>query len=184
MYGGGEILLFNIIIALCFYHYSVKLPYHLHAAPISIFFLGLGHLLRNKILTFKNWLSEKTIRFPWILLMLLVPVYSIVTDRNLNVSQNEFGFPDYIVACIMVMGVIALSNLKFVKFFWFLQWLGQNTLVILGLHMVFVYLSIYFIHPHIDTKIVYKAIEQLFTWSMSLLCIVIVNKYAKWLAGK
>ncbi|MDR1895701.1 MAG: hypothetical protein LBR10_02800 [Prevotellaceae bacterium] len=61
---------------------------------------------------------------------------------------------------------------------------GQNTLIILCTHMVFIGYSSTYIKSYIHNKIMYKSIEFIFVWLLCYAMIFIINKYVPWMVNK
>ena len=184
----GKILFLTgcLFISAILHRKNITLPYNLCSIFIAIFFYGLGHTLKNNIIsTITN--VNKIIG----ILFLVIPALSVYfTKQSIDLNSNSLPFPEgyyCLIAIIGSMGILIASNK------WFLLetpvkrillFIGQNTLTILVLHMFFISLCSHYITPFISAKLLYKIIEQLLMWGLLFASISIINTKAKWLIGK
>jgi acyltransferase len=135
--GKYKLIFALIIISVIGFLYSkfvaIRLPWGIDICFTSIIFYGTGYL-------FKNYFNIKKVKKT--LVVFLIPCFAVLTvmfstlngliDMNYRIYNNYFFF--YLAAFFGIFTIILLStvfpNLKLIKYY------GQNTLVILALHIV------------------------------------------------
>lgn len=63
-------------------------------------------------------------------------------------------------------------------------YIGQNTLIILLVHQLLIFISAKYIFPLVHSHIIYKVVEQCFLWGMMVGTIYIINRYLPFIVGK
>lgn len=153
------------------------LPFHLISALLSLPFFVIGNYLKqyyevlNKYL--KNWMF---------VLLLILGVFiansnSIIPDLRINLIGNSIVF--YLASILLIFATLLLSRL--IKEHKILEWLGNNSLLIMCLH-----LKLFFIAKFVLLKI---CVDNGFLFSLLLMPILyfpilLIKKYLPFLEGK
>lgn len=167
---------------------GVRINFNFEALPSAICYYGLGHLLRKHILPIVSN-EKRCLRTFSIGLVLcgLVLLWVIITRYQYMMCENDTKYPwaQIIVSFIGIMGLMFVSTVKLPeRILGLAKWIGANTIVIVGYHLMIVKLASHYIAPLISTHLAYKVIEQILIWSICLIMTVILNRYAKWAVGK
>lgn len=184
-----------VLILLCFYAASsvmsmnnVKLDFCLACLPSAVCYYGLGNLVRGKILPLVA--NEKRIKAIFVLGLLLCGVvflWVVLTHYQYMMCDNSTKYPwaQIVVALLGSAGIIFVSTIKLPNTLMTIaQWIGTNTIVIVGYHLMIVKLASYYIKPLIASHLEYKILEQILIWSICLMLTAFLNKYAHWAVGK
>lgn len=154
------------------------LPYKISFLPKAILYYGTGHSLKDFVLARIKNMGKYTGRKHYSLIavslsvMLLFPFINN-GDNGLCTAILSIEFA---VLGIYTTFLVSTSNVAKMKRW--LVYLGQNTLVIMAVHVFFMRLCLYYIHPVITYYIVYKILEFVIVWCMSLLCVIVANRHA------
>lgn len=119
-------------------YFPVPLPWGFNVALVSIVFYGVGNLLREIFIKDKSKTGHLLVIF-----IISLVVVSILSDLNSRVrmSNSIYGnsyFCFFVTSFIGIIMFVALTKIlqHYFKSIKFLSFLGQNTLVILGLHLM------------------------------------------------
>lgn len=174
-----------LLIGICLSKRQIILPYSLSTVFVAIFYYGLGYIFRDKIIGNNNISWEK---IGWKVFSFSIFLFLVITSfvgQGLNMSSNTISIIDLFPSLLGIITIISFSKkITDRKNFSVLLWLGRNTLVIMCVHMTFISISSTIIKPYINSYMAYKIIEQFFVWSLSILSVCLVNKYALFLIGK
>jgi len=151
----------------------------------AIVFYGIGNFYSKEI----NNISNKYNNLYLALFLLLVPlVYVFILKSSINLSYNDIPDPvflSYIIAIIGSLGLLLISTrIQWLFAKRMLTFLGANTLIIMGIHQLFLDFSTQFLKPVIVSHLLYKLSEQLIIWGCLFICITLINRYARWMIGK
>lgn len=188
MQGAGEKLeLFVIVvcltIALLLNRYDIHFGLSLESIPAGMFFLGVGHYFKRNI----NDCLSRLRTSPRIIYIMLVILFALSLTRvciesKTGMANNGFVWSDYLYALVGSSLVVLFSFI--LKKNSLLEFVGQNTLVVLSIHMCVIQYSLYFVAPLVESHLIYKIVEQILIWVTSLAVVVLVNSYLPWAAGK
>jgi len=184
------ILLGSVVLSYFFYSPNAGIPYSINSVFMAIFFVGLGYESKNLLVKINNINKSLPLFALSILLFVISISVAYFINPALNMSDNRVTpiIPVYLGA---INGILLLTFTSLIidkhfpnKISSILKFLGRNTLTIMCLHMFFISLSSEYIKYYIDSVMIYKFVEQLFVWSMSLLFVYLINKYIPVLIGK
>lgn len=176
------ILLTTYCVGVAFHEELQGLPYKISFIPKALLYYGLGHILRDKTLCYlrKFFLISKAQRYSS--LFLLISVVLVSAAFCLNEANLLVGMLKVAVALCGIIATLMFCSISFPALLKeSILFLGQNTLVIMAVHVFFMRCSLYYLEPIVDSYVLYKIIEFIFVWSTSLLCVCIVNRYASWI---
>ena len=176
------ILLTFYCIGITFYEELQGLPYKTSFIPKALLYYGLGHILRDKTLCYlRNFLIiPKTNRYSS--LSLLISIVLVSAAFCLNEANLLVGMLKVAVALCGIFATLMFCSTPFPALLKkSVLLLGQNTLVIMAVHVFFMRCCLYYLESIVDSYVLYKIIEFIFVWSTSLLCVCIVNRYASWI---
>jgi acyltransferase len=168
--------------------FTSVLPYSIDMALISLSFLFIGKMYFAK---FKAGLS--TI---WIVLLLVIYLiftylnYSYMGGRRVDMYESELGNYAYFYTAAITGSLAIIALTQKVKSNKLLQFLGRNTLVIYGLHMivgVILSYAVAFLFAGSFTEFQTCMVATLKTVVTLILMIpscLIVNRYFPWMLGK
>lgn len=174
-------LFFSLIIGKNF-----NLPYCICSTFIAIFYYGLGHLSK---MIFSPATIAKTNKILLSFLLLCIPgIIVLTTNHTLNLRKNYIPTPEilYVLLSLLeTLGLLIISTFKFKRYIRnIILYIGNNTLIILSLHIFFIQFSAQYIKPLLSNFIIYKIFEQIFIWLLIYISIEIINKKLEWLLGK
>ena len=163
-------------------------PYQVFATFGALFFYGVGHLLRPFVLKDFHRYSVKCLIPLTCILFAVECASTVLTGHHIGFSSNDIAATDLIASFTGLFALLSLSRCLSIvgggKLQSLLIWQGNNTLVLMAVHIFFIQLSCYHLQPLLSTPIIYKVAEQLFVWTFCLLSVWLVNHYAKWAIGK
>lgn len=161
--------------------------FSIYSIPLSITYYGLGHYLR--ICGFIMWLENNNK-----ILLLVLPIliftpllYLKQTCDYVSFSENIMSYSSFVISFV---GIFALFGVAlFIKGFKvdlekIMLWVGKNTIIIMGIHMLLIGLSSEYIAGLFESKIVYKIIEQFILWTILYVLVLVINKKIPWIIGK
>lgn len=175
-------LLIFYCIGVAFHEDLQGLPYKISFIPKALLFYGIGHILRDKTLSYlRNFLLiSKAKRYASLFLLISVVLVSAAfcpNEANLLVGMLKVA--------VALCGIFATLKFCSIPFSDLLKksilFLGQNTLVIMAVHVFFMRFCLYYLEPIVDSYVLYKIIEFISVWCTSLLCVCMVNRYASWI---
>ena len=178
-----SILIFSAIIGWMLSYYSIVIPLSLSTCFAALFFYGLGFLSKELI----DRLFSKTY-----LLLIFVSVHLLLlllSDTVIGMSNNVISQPIYNFS-VAIAGLLSFCMLfylcKDIKIKGINQIIGagQNTLIILCFHMLFIGYAGKLIKPHINNQILYKGIEFIFIWLLCFIMIFVINRYFPWMVNR
>lgn len=176
------ILLIFYCIGVLFHENLQGLPYKISFIPKALLYYGLGHVLKDKTLSYlRNFLLiSKAKRYAS--LFLLISVILVSAAFCLNEAKLLDGILKVAVALCGIFVTLMFCSTPFPALLKkSILFLGQNTLVIMAVHVFFMRCSLYYLEPILDSYVLYKIIEFTSVWCTSLLCVCIVNRYASWI---
>lgn len=165
---------------------NIDIGYSLTTIFMATAYVEFGYLIKDKLVClFENKLFYYIIPF-----MLIVYSYIIYAVDSVNINMSGNDIPRLGTIPLSIMGLLMfcyacywLSMLKCTRLHNALSWLGKNTIIILALHMFFIKLSTIYIYPYISSKLEYKAIELIFVYTLSILSIIVINRYIPWMVS-
>lgn len=167
---------------------DISIPYKLYVIPLSVFFYGLGHQIKS----FAN-VKLANVKMGGIgVILLILPLISAILVHDKNMFHNNIILhPEVYHLLLAIVGSFAIlfistskrifGNEKLKKT---IIYIGQNTLIILLLHQLLIFISGKYIFPLLHSHIIYKIIEQCFLWGMMVGAIYIINCYLPFIVGK
>lgn len=178
-----------IVFILCIFYligmlsveYLYMLPYKISYLPKAILFYGTGHILKDTLK--KNIDVWNTYSYSKYLFFLIIVFSILLISGLLNINETTFigALLKAIISYIGIYYIFMLSNFKFGLLKNTILFLGKNTLVIMSVHVFFMRFCIYLLKPIFNNYIEYKFIEFVFVWFTTILTVLFVNKYAKWM---
>ena len=178
------ILPIALVLAFCLQKFNVHFHFRFESIPAAMFFFGFGHYFKSHILTILDAISNWRINVRIFILVILfgLSLIRILYEPKMAIASNSLAAQDYFIAMCGVGLVLMVSRL--INRSQFLQYLGRNTLVILGVHIILIVVSVDYVEPLVSNHWLFKFIQQIIIWGISILTIEIVNKYLPWVAGK
>jgi acyltransferase len=141
--GGWKLAVMILVLGVLGYASSIitgdfkHLPWHVNTALTAIVFFYLGYLLMQHFEKVKKPFDKE---WNWVLIILLLGAGFLLQylNRRISMATNSYGSPMffYLSASCSIAALILLS-LKLPKLP-LLSYIGQNTMVYLGMHMSFI----------------------------------------------
>lgn len=173
-------LVLSVSLALSFFlqYYNIGTIYSLSSVfPASVFYL-LGNIFNR----FKISSMGGAIYLLFVLPM--IPLLIILFNLHTNLDSNAITWAGYIVAVLGICQTIMISN-KICQYRMFnniLSFLGRNSLVIMLTH--FIFLQLYCHYVNISSELLYKVMQVLFVFAMSIGSIFVFRGKMSILLGK
>lgn len=169
-------------------HNDIYIRYSLSSTFYALAYYNIGRFLKTS-----NYLSlilNNKYVVLLILLIILSPVYFFLVvsyDININLQDNNItplfiGFFTSILGSLIIIILSKLLNKK-TKTRDKLIWLGQNTLVIMCVHLFFSVLFQQYCKNFFLNMYIYKIFHISFVFALSILCCLIINKYFRFMLG-
>ena len=176
------IMLLFYCIGVAFHEDLQGLPYKISFIPKALLYYGLGHVLRDKTLYYlRNFLLISKAKRD-ASLFLLISVLLVSAAFCLNEANLLVGMLKVAVALCGIFATLMFCSTPFpAQLKKSILFLGQNTLVIMAVHVFFMRCSLYYLEPILDSYVLYKIIEFTSVWCTSLFCVYMVNRYASWI---
>lgn len=175
------------IVGYCLFHYNISLFHSISSIFTATFYLGIGYILRGPILNEKLIIrndNKKNTGIISIMLFLLLLILTIIYNPHTDLSNNHLNIIGYIYSFIGIIATLLLSHTIKGKAMIILSNIGQKSLIIMAVHMQFIFLSTIIIKPFIEFYLLYKILEFNFVWIFTLLTAHIVFKRFRWIIGK
>ncbi len=164
--------------------FEINLPHSLSVFPLSFALFGIGFIC-------KQWnvsdvqLERKAIMYVLSSLIILpLLLYYCENSQALSLVSNKFDIFQVTSSVYMIVAMVGVSSK--ITIHWVsnvLLWLCQNSILILGLHFVFVYVSIDYIQPCVGNHIIFKVVQFVFIW-MALFGASVLLKKMPFLIGQ
>ena len=156
------LLVFNLSVALLCQHYNIGTVYSISSVFISSVFYLMGYLFQKY-----NMMREISV-FVFMAILSIVPTMVYIFNVHTNIGNNTFTIVGIIVAILGIAQVIILSKrLTMYKITSsVLSFMGRNSLVLMLTHMIFLQLYCHYII--ISNQLLYKVIQLLFVFCMSI----------------
>lgn len=153
------------------------LPFHIIAVLLALPFFVFGNYLKQYYVTlnkcFKDWIFVPLL----VLGIFIVCLNSFIPDLRVNLIGNPFVF--YLASFILIIATLFLSRL--IKENKPLQWLGDNSLLIMCLHLKFLFIAkLILLKLGFDNGFLFS----LFLMPILYLPIILIKKYLPFLEGK
>lgn len=172
-----------LMMAFILQYYQVHSLYRFEAIPGGMFFVGLGNYFKKYIHKFLNYLSyNHKYGIAVLLFFLAVSLIRAILGHRTEFASNSLMLSDYAIA-IFGVGFILLFS-KMVSANRVLEFLGRNTIVILGAHIILIKFTVCQIETFFGNHWFFKASQQLIMWSGCLMLIWLINRFFPWAAGK
>lgn len=179
------ILLGTLTIGITLNRINFNISYSMCSTFIATFYYGLGHLSKTIPLPSITKANKILLSF---FLICIPGIIVLITKQTLDLKNNYIPSPEILYLLLSIMGTsgfLILSTFKIRQYIKnIILYIGNNTLIILSLHLLFIQISAQYIRPIFPNLIVYKIIEQIFIWSIIYISIEIINKRFKWILGK
>lgn len=153
-------------------------PYKISFLPKAILYYTFGHSLKNLVLVMINDMERYTKCKHNLLVVVSFFLMSLIPFIEKNIGDISSGFLNVIFALFGIYTTFLICTVDFGKLKKYLLFLGENTLVIMAVHVFFMRMCIYYVHPLITHYFIYKLIEFVVVWCLSLLSVVLIDKYA------
>lgn len=177
-------VLFSTILGFWLAYKKYYLPWGIDIAMVAILFYYLGFILKNKM----DQIDK--IKNIWIYLfgfVMLIANYLLAQYQNIQTSIfYRFYDKPWLFLLVAICGILGYMILaKFLKKtllknITIIDWLGRNSLIILGLHTIFYYyVSDFFriyLHIYPKTSVLYSFIYTIITLVMITPFIYLINK--------
>lgn len=162
-------------------HIIYDLPYKVSFLPKAIFYYGLGHTLKhiiqNRIEKQKTCPSITTLKKA-LGLMLIVVLLTLIDAKE----STALGIGVKLLAALIgIYSMLLFSSMRIKTLRSLVLYLGNNTLVIMAVHVFFIRLCVYYLQPKLENHLIYKISEFILVWFICLLTVQLVNKYAVWI---
>ena len=135
------------------------------------------------------WLeNNKKILLPVLPILIFTPsLYLEQTYDYVSFSENIMSFSSFVISFVGIFALFGIAlfiqgltvDLKKI-----IPWIGKNTIIIMGVHMLLIELSTEYIAGLFKSKIVYKIIEQFILWTILYVLALVINKKIPWIIGK
>jgi fucose 4-O-acetylase-like acetyltransferase len=174
-------LLIFAIIGYLLFKFSIISPMSLTSVFAATLFYGIGYVSKNTI----NLLFGKTY---FIIIFFVTHILLLfLSDSTIGMMSNTIPQPlyNYTAAMTGLLFFCMLSHffsthlLK--EYINVILYVGQNTLIILCFHMIFIKYSVQIIRPYINNYVLYKSLEFVFIWLLCFIIIFIIRKYFPWM---
>lgn len=166
------------IVYYSFIHFKFRLPFGLDIVPFALIFFTLGKLIKQKVDISQ---ITKTTNL-WLLLIPMLTIFLMLKFKfNLDLLQLTFENP-FLIVLTSFSGIYLLLLISFlISKNGILEYLGTNSIVILGTHIIIInLLKLVTGKMHIDLNWYVYLIVILFS---SYPIIFIVNRYLPWSIG-
>lgn len=182
-------LLSIFIIGFAYSRYiNIKLPWTIDVSLTATVFFGIGYIIKGKLDL--NNISSKTLP-----IFLALSIATGMLNDKVEVYDNYYG--NYFLFFISAISgiIIAVILAKLIKSSKILNFIGMNTLVLLGLHLKIIYIPLEFLSNKILILLSLDRTDFLISLIMGLLfvCITIIilipfvnfiNKHIPFIVGK
>lgn len=167
-------------------------PYNLLLVFTSVFYLGLGSLSKDILITFFSRMPTMTLFHYAILCFILSLAYLLNFDKHIIYAFNELGYglPSVIAGvggslfiCTLV-NVLSRISRDVADYKELLVFTGKNSYIILAFHQLLISLSVLHIRPYITNYWLYKSIELAIMLLGCYLLIIVINRYLPWIVGR
>ncbi len=120
-------------------------------------------------------------------LFLLFPIVRLaIYPHHMYLFTNDIVWLDFMIAPLASLGVMLLAvrieecpqSLKDAMI-----WLGNNTMMIMAIHLPVMYIMSD-LRPFVNLYVLFKVIEEIAMWAISIGFACIANKYCPWIVGK
>lgn len=186
-----KIILISILVILCVIQYmfkGIKMPYDLNTVFVGMFFYLSGNLLRKNMLEPTFYIKSRNYL---LILFILTYIYIIFSDGSMDIHGNYYhDITVFVFSLFAVLGVLLISNIRYISTSKILNYIGRNTLIILPAHLIIQKILWTFIHPyfiewgHFAENVLYKFVYLFFACIFCYLSIEFINRKAKWMIGK
>lgn len=175
------------------YFIGISLPWHIDASFVSVFFVGLGFIVRNKAEIFSKITSIKLL--PVYILINLICTYANyrLTGKIIDLYESSLGNPIFYIlagcsgtmACIIIVMRIPKNRL--------LEYMGKNSLTYYALHhKIFFYVLnpviLYVLGKTIGDNIFMYSLRPVLLLILTIILIspicYLINKYLPFIAGR
>lgn len=180
------ILILCVLLAYISSKYIGFIPYNLLLIPISVVYLGIGYLGKEKWFVMSGQYSNRKLVYLAIIFFLFSCIGFINEKQIVSYAFNNLGYvlPSLIAGfsgsfliCVWSIFFFRLTKPSHpvVRLFSFI---GKNTYIILAFHQLFITFSMLYIRPFITNNYLYKLIELLAIGLGCYLLILLINNYA------
>jgi fucose 4-O-acetylase-like acetyltransferase len=183
------ILIISAITGWALYYFSISFPLSLSTCFAALFFYGLGFLNKERINAMLS--LSKTYFFFVVFVCHIILIFMSNTTIGMlenHIPQPIFNYATAIAGllsfCILCNLLIKLAKICKVNIVLPMIYIGQNTLIILCFHMLFIGYAVKLIMPYINNHILYKGVEFLFIWALCFVMIFVIRKYFPWMINK
>lgn len=179
-------ILLGFLIASWISKRQIDYPYCLYSIYAAISYYGIGYIFRDKIIGRENVRVGKWNNILHVLLLTLFCASTYLVGEGMDLAHNRFSLFNIIPSLLGTFMVIYCSK----SLIWggrlsrLLMWLGKNSLIIMCVHILFINISETYLKSFQDSYMGYKITEQLVVWCSSMISVLLVNKYARFLIGK
>lgn len=178
-------LLLSLTIGVTLNRFGFNLSHSICSTFTATFYYGLGHLLKMAPLLNITKRTKTILSFS----LLCIPgTIVLITNQTLSLRENHIPRPEFFyifLSILETLGLLILSTFRIKRYIKKLfLYIGNNTLTILSVHVLFIQLSNQYIKPILSNFLLYKLFEQALIWLFVYISIEIINKKFKWLLGK
>lgn len=165
----AAVVLFSLLPILLFFFPNIRLPLSLTKIPVSLFYFAIGYNSK-RLVEILNTKRAVLCIIPGIVAILVEVLsgYKVAQHMFCNIYRPYFVVPLFAISMIaMVMGVSFLLSKEESSI---LQFLGQNSLTILGVHQLCIYLVEYLLKSQKISMLAFK--EFALALSISLIFVL------------
>lgn len=182
------LIVFSAIIGYLLSIRTNNFPYNLLLVFTSVFFFGIGNLLKETLIC----LFRKNITYliSYSLMFFLFSLFYLFDgSAKINYSGNELGLgiPTIVSGLGGALLICAIANILLkgssIKWSFFLL-AGKNSYIILAFHQLILSICSIYLKPSITVHYIYKLIELSIVSLSCWLLIICINRYFPWLIGK
>ena len=172
--------------------YVGESPYNILLVFTAVFFLGLGSLLKERLISFFQRATMYDLLKYLVASFALSWAYVGNMDMKINYMSNQLGYgiPTLVSGVCGSLFVCILVNILLRVF---RRWKGcldvfvfsgKNSYVILAFHQLVMTWCIVYVRPLIHSYFLYKTFELVFIASVCYCLIRVINQYLPWMLGR
>lgn len=159
---------------------NIKLPWNLSTSFLAVAFMIMGHIFKQKEITYK--FKKKNI-----VLIILGIVCAVLNTENIGMNENIYGniLLFFVSGTVLSYGILVLCC-KLQKYnFGLLTWLGKNTLIVIGFNYFMRVFSteIYYLVPTVRDYPINWEISFVITTIGLMVMILVWNKLKTFLVN-
>lgn len=174
------------VISYIMYLQGIHLPYKLEVVGYGMLFYSVGHIIRTKGL-----LKEFSLTFKWRVLLLLIIVSDVILaywiNPMLDIANNILGMhvlSVFVALAGIIITIIIAKQIQWKPLKWFLGYVGQYSIVVVGLSQVTLdVIKDVFVMMGVP-GILGNPLRHVLLWGIMLLAIYAISRYVPFVIGR